>query len=405
MIAAQLACRKPGARVFSRPPLQGAIGPGASAPADDTLAGRTNDNAGLTLPSRTAAPAMPDTPDLPATPSPDLVLPATELQAAADLAAAAPESPAVHAAADLPDDACPDAQPELAHESGPGTLAPADPAPAAPRAPARPDLSPAACADLLKQHFPALFGGPPKPLKLRIQVDINAQAPGVFSKAALSAFFRRHTTSTAYLIALGKAESRYDLDGQPAGELSEEHRQLARDELTRRRQVTREREQLAQTQQRAQAQAQQAEEAERQRAQQQERQSRLGLLRDFERTTLTLANFCVLKGIKPEALTPLLDQARKEAAEAPPPPARFDDRRGPMGPRQDGPRHDGPRNDGPRNDGPRNDGPRNDSARRDGPRQDARPGGRPDQRPQNRPAGAPRGDRRGGKPPGPSGAA
>ena len=399
MIAVHLACRKSGARVFSRPSLLGAIGRGASAPADDTLAGRTNDNASLTLPSRTAAPAMPDTPDLPAMPSPTPVLPATELSAAADLAAAAPESPAVPADADRPDDASPAAQAEAAPASGLEAPAPADPAPAAPRALARPDLSPAACADLLKQHFPALFGGPPKPLKLRIQVDINAQAPGVFSKAALSAFFRRHTTSTAYLIALGKAESRFDLAGQPAGELSEEHRQLARDELTRRRQVTREREQLAQTQQRAQAQAQQAEEAERQRAQQQERQSRLGLLRDFERTTLTMANFCVLKGIKPEALTPLLDQARKEAAEAPPPP-RFDDRRGPMGPRQDGPRQDGPRNDGPRNDGPRND-----SARRDGPRQDARPGGRPDQRPQNRPAGAPRGDRRGGKPPGPSGAA
>ena len=382
MIAAHLTCRKPRVRVFSRLPLQCAVGPPRQHTANGTLAGRTNDNAGLTLPSRPAAPAMPDTPDLPALPSPSPVLLATEPPTAIALAAAALDAPA---------------------------------APAAARAPARPDLSPAACADLLKQHFPALFGGPPKPLKLRIQADINVQAPGVFSKAALSAFFRRYTTSTAYLIALGKAESRFDLAGQPAGELSEEHRQLARDELTRRRQVTREREQLAQTQQRAQAQAQHAEAAERERAQAQERQSRLTLLRDFERTTLTLANFCVLKGLKPEALTPLLDQARKELAEAPPPPPRFDDRRGPAAPRHDGPRHDGPRNDGPRREGPRQDArpggrppDQRPNARPEGQRDgrvngptDARPGSRADARPQHRPAGPPRG----GKPPGPGGTA
>ena len=347
------------------------------------------------------------------------MLPATEPPAAADLAAATSEVLAVHAAEDLPEDTTLAATPEPGPtpESGPppeneaplmADVAPLS-TPATPRTPARPELSPAACADLLKQHFPALFGGPPKPLKLRIQADINERAPGVFTKATLSAFFRRYTTSTAYLIALGKAASRFDLDGHPAGELSEEHRQLARDELTRRRQITREREQQTQAQQRSQAQAQQAEEAERQRAQQQERQSRLTLLRDFERTTLTMANFCVLKGLTPEALTPLLAQARKEAAEAPPPaPAaapRFDDRRGPTAPRHDGPRPDRPRRDGPHQDA------------RPGGRPDHRPGGRPDghpgagpgvradARPQDRPAGPARGDRRGGKPPGPQGGA
>ena len=355
---------------------------------------------------------MPDTPDLPATPSPTPMLPATEPPAATDLAAATSEVPAVQAAEDLPENTLLGSTPEPEPTPEPGpppeneapAMADAAPltTPATPRTPARPELSPAACADLLKQHFPALFGGPPKPLKLRIQADINERAPGVFTKATLSAFFRRYTTSTAYLIALGKADSRFDLDGQPAGELSEEHRQLARDELTRRRQVTREREQQAQTQQRAQAQAQHAEQAERQRAQQQERQSRLTLLRDFERTTLTMANFCVLKGLKPEALTPLLAQARQEAAEAPTPPPRFDDQRGPVGPR-----HDGPRTNPPHPDGLRQDGPRQDA--RPGGRPQHRPGGRPDgrpdARPQDRPAGPPRGDRRGGKPPGPRGGA
>ena len=261
---------------------------------------------------------MPQTPDTPTPP---------------DLPAEA--SPEAHVDASVPalppaDD--PEAPPEAQVDASAQALPPADAppaapaaaraAPAAPAAPAAAPLSPAACADLLKQHFPALFGGQPKPLKLRIQADIAQRAPGVFSKATMSAFFRRYTGSTGYLIALGKASQRFDLDGQPAGELSDEHRQLARDELARRRQVTREREQQTHAQQ----QAQQAE-------QMQARQARLALLRDFERTTLTLANFCALKGLTPEALTPLLDAARKEAADAPPPalPRPLDDRRGPPG--------------------------------------------------------------------------
>ncbi|MBL8351721.1 MAG: ProQ/FinO family protein [Burkholderiaceae bacterium] len=195
-------------------------------------------------------------------------------------------------------------------------------APAAP-APRPAELSPAACGELLRQHFPALFGGPPKPLKLRIQADIQQRAPGVFSKGSLSAFFRRYTGSTGYLIALGKASQRFDLDGQPAGELSDEHRQLAREELQRRRQLGREREQQAQARQLAQ-------EAE----QRQARQARAALLRDYDRSTLTAANFCALKGLTAETLEALLAQARQEAAEAPPPrPAA--DRRGPTGPRPD----------------------------------------------------------------------
>ena len=253
-------------------------------------------------------------------------------------------------------------------------------------------MTPAACAALLKQHFPALFGNQAKPMKLRIQADINQRTPGVFTKAALSAFFRRYTGSTGYLIALGKATQRFDLDGAPAGDLTEEHRQLARDELTRRREVTREREQQTRVeaqaknaeeraQARAQEQAQHAQQAE----QQQARQARNALLRDFERTTLTLGNFCALKGITPETLTPQLEQARKEAAEAPP--------HRPMG---DRPPHD-LRRDGPRDN--RRDG------QRDGPRPE-RAGGRPDRQPGPRPDGAPdqrrddrNGPRRDGRPP------
>jgi ProP effector len=167
--------------------------------------------------------------------------------------------------------------------------------------PAAASLNPADCGQQLKRLFPALFGGAVKPLKLRIQVDIQQRAPGRFTKQALSAFFRRHTGSTSYLIAVSKAPHRFDLDGQPAGEISAEHRQVALDELARRRESQQSRREL----------------------EEQQRRNRAGLLHDFQITTLTKANFCVLKGVAVDELDGLLDIARAEAAEraqhAPPP--------------------------------------------------------------------------------------
>ena len=154
--------------------------------------------------------------------------------------------------------------------------------------------SAAACADQLKQRFPALFAGAPKPLKLRIQADIQEQAPGLFTKQALSAFLRRHTGTTAYLVALTKAPGRFDLDGAPAGELSDEHRHIAAEELARRR----------------------TRHEEKRRLEDQQRRNRATLLRDFERTTLTPANFCALKGVAPDELENLLAIARQEAQSA-----------------------------------------------------------------------------------------
>lgn len=162
----------------------------------------------------------------------------------------------------------------------------------APRVAAAP-MTPADCARQLAQRFPALFGGPVKPLKLRIQVDIQERAPGVFTKQVLSAFFRRHTGSTSYLIAVSKAAHRFDLDGQASGEISDEHRQVALDELARRR----------------------ANQESRRELEEQQRRNRAGLLRDFQTTTLTQANFCALKGVPLDELDGLLEIARAEAAE------------------------------------------------------------------------------------------
>jgi len=186
-----------------------------------------------------------------------------------------------------------------------------------PPSPAPTELTPAACAQQLKALFPALFAGAAKPLKLRIQVDIQERAPGVFTKQALSAFFRRYTGSTSYLIAVSKATHRYDLDGQTAGELSAEHRQIALDELARRRANNESRREL----------------------EEQQRRNRAGLLRDFQTTTLTRANFCVLKGVADEELDGLLEIARGEAEERARQQPVFDQR----GPRRPGPPNGGQR--------------------------------------------------------------
>ncbi|RTL40958.1 MAG: prop effector ProQ [Burkholderiales bacterium] len=215
----------------------------------------------------------------------------------------------------------------------------------------------------LKALFPALFTGKPKPVKLRIQADIQERAPGKFSKAQLSAFLRRHTGSTGYLIALTQAKTRFDLDGQPAGDITEEHLTAAREELARRKGLQQERQQAEQ---------------ERQQVEVQQRRNRAQLLWDFERTTLTEANFCALKGLSVEELPGLLEIARKERAEAPPAPprdVRRDDRRpDPRRPRQ----------------------PQGADGRRD-PRGERRDGGRPPQ-PGRKPGGPQQAGRKPGGP-------
>lgn len=190
----------------------------------------------------------------------------------------------------------------MSDESAPAAAAPASPQPS--------------CADLLAQQFPALFGAAPKPLKLRIQADIQARAPGVFSKAQLSTFLRQHTGRHGYLLALTRSSHRFDLDGAPVEPISDEHRQAARDELARRRTLRDER----QAQQQA---------AVRQRAE---------LLRAFESTSLTAANFCALKGIDPAQLDALLDAARREAEQRRQAPAEHDLPRGGRQPERDHPR-------------------------------------------------------------------
>lgn len=173
-----------------------------------------------------------------------------------------------------------------------------DTAAPAPQAPVQEPVREAqAAGELLKQLFPALFGRPAKPIQLKVQQAIEARAPGRFTRKALSGFLARHTASTSYLIALTRSSTRFDLDGQPAGEISTEHREAAQAALAERK----------------------SRQQERERSMEDARRWRQDLLRDFERTALSRPNFCALKGVEDAQLDALLAQARTEHREGPPP--------------------------------------------------------------------------------------
>ena len=306
-----------------------------------------------------------------------VTLPAADAAPEASPAAAAPaepSSPAVDASSPAAEAASPaeDAAQPVAAAEQPATSA---------AKPAQED-----CGPQLKKLYPALFSNPPKPLKLRIQADIQARSPGLFTKPQLSAFLRRYTGSHAYLNALVKATHRFDLDGNAGDELSDEHRNAAAEELARRRANTQVRIALEMEQ----------------------RANRATLLKEFEANTLPVAEFAAAKGVPEGELEPLIARARKEALEPAPAPAFNRDRRGPgpqhnRGPRPQGPREARPPRDAkgaqpaaaegaaPQGDAPRAPRPPRDDAARGprGPRSDAPRGDRP----QGARADAPRADR------------
>jgi sRNA-binding protein len=259
---------------------------------------------------------------------------------------------------------------EAGDNTAPADVAPAEPSgEAAPRAAPIPDLSPAACAALLAEHFPALFSaGRALPLKLRIQADIQQRAPGLFNKKSLSIFLHRYTTGNAYLKALAQAPHRFDLDGAPSGEVNDEHRSAAVAELERRKAIFEDRRHAEREMQReaavaarrAQAAQQAARHAAHDAAEADARRERAAVLRAFEATTLTSANFCALKGLVEADLPALLERARLERTQraAEPQPAHAPQR--PQRPRQgQEPRREGgrPPRSGPREGRPESGAP------------------------------------------------
>jgi ProP effector len=72
-----------------------------------------------------------------------------------------------------------------------------------------------------------------KPVALRIDKAVAERFPEVDRKVIRTAM-RLHTASTRYLKAVEKGTVRFDLDGNPAGELLEEHRAHAAQTLKER---------------------------------------------------------------------------------------------------------------------------------------------------------------------------
>lgn len=138
---------------------------------------------------------------------------------------ATPETPAPspEAGAAAPDAATAD-QPAAAAEAAP---APAAPAPAAPA----PATSARALLKQLQQEFPAFRDC--LPLAIGIDKQLLARMPGLDRKT-MRAALGIHTGSMRYLRAMEKAKVRYDLDGTAGAEVTDTHRQHAKEQLQQR---------------------------------------------------------------------------------------------------------------------------------------------------------------------------
>jgi ProP effector len=69
-----------------------------------------------------------------------------------------------------------------------------------------------------------------QPLAIGIHKAIKGRLPDLDAQQ-LKATMRMHTASTRYLKVLSQADTRFDLDGAPAGEVTAEQRQQALDTL------------------------------------------------------------------------------------------------------------------------------------------------------------------------------
>lgn len=80
----------------------------------------------------------------------------------------------------------------------------------------------------LKERFPVFRDY--RPLAIGIHKAIRAMLPEV-DAGQLKLAMRRHVGSTRYLKSISQGGSRFDLEGNPAGEVTGEQRQQATDEL------------------------------------------------------------------------------------------------------------------------------------------------------------------------------
>lgn len=81
-----------------------------------------------------------------------------------------------------------------------------------------------AALDILNDKFPVFRKG--HPLALGIHKEILVRLPDL-DPAKLRSAMRIHTASTRYLKELLTTKVRFDLDGNPAGEVTDEQREIA----------------------------------------------------------------------------------------------------------------------------------------------------------------------------------
>ena len=88
-----------------------------------------------------------------------------------------------------------------------------------------------AILDMLRTSFPVFRDH--RPLALGIHKTIRERFPDL-NAGQLRTAMRIHTTTTAYLKALASGDQRFDLDGQPAGEVTAEQKEQAASDLRER---------------------------------------------------------------------------------------------------------------------------------------------------------------------------
>ena len=87
--------------------------------------------------------------------------------------------------------------------------------------PRKPRIEPRALLQRLQKECAAFSDC--KPLALKIDASILARFPD-FDRKSLRTALRIHTASTRYLKAVERSAERFDLDGNPAGEVTDEQR-------------------------------------------------------------------------------------------------------------------------------------------------------------------------------------
>jgi len=139
-------------------------------------------------------------------------------------APAATGTPSESTEASTPAAASPEAE---AADAAPATDAPAAATPAA----GSDVQSPRALLKQLQEQFPAFRNC--LPLAIGIDKQVLARLPGL-NRKVMRAALGIHTGSMRYLRAMEKATVRYDLDGNAGAEVTDTHRQHAKEQLQER---------------------------------------------------------------------------------------------------------------------------------------------------------------------------